>query len=36
MFGHLLEMLAGLSIFRAIDNETEIFSTGGEQGEDYE
>ena len=35
-FVRQLKMLAGLSIFRAIDNETEIFSTGGEQGEDYE
>ena len=35
-FVRQLKMLAGLSIFRTIDNETEIFSTGGDQDKDYE
>ena len=31
-----LKMLTGLPVFKCLDKEVDIFSTGGKQGEDYE
>ena len=35
-FVRQLKMLTGLSMFRQVNGESDIYSTGGEQSEDYE